>query len=101
VVVLGHEACGAVKAAVDQVVNGNVPPGHIESLLEPIVPAVEAAQAQSSADLVHAAMVESVRRQVDHLKTSQPVLAYLVRAGTVNVVGAGYDLTSGKVDVVP
>ncbi len=101
VVVLGHEACGAVKATVDQVLNGNVSPGHIESVLKPIVPAVEVAQAQSPTDLVRAATLENIRRQVDHLKTSQPVLADLVRAGSVNVVGAEYDLTSGKVDIVP
>jgi len=100
VVVLGHESCGAVKAAVDQVVNSNVPPGQIESVLKPIIPAVEAARATSPADLVHAAMLENVRRQVDHLRTSQPVLASLVGAGTVNVVGAEYNLTTGKVDLI-
>ncbi len=100
VVVLGHENCGAVKAAVDQVVNGNVPPGHIEGVLKPIIPAVEAARATSPTDLVHAAMLENIRLQVAHLKTSQPLLAPLVAAGTVNVVGAEYNLTTGKVDLV-
>ncbi len=100
VVVLGHENCGAVKAAVDQVVNANVPPGHIESVLKPLVPAVEGARATSPPDLVHASMLENVRLQVSHLKTSQPLLAPLVTAGTVNVVGAEYNLTTGKVDFV-
>jgi carbonic anhydrase len=100
VVVLGHEECGAVKAAVDQVTKGTTVPGHIASFVAPIVPAVEAIRSQPAAELVNAAIRENIRRQVEFLKSSQPLLAPLVQQGTVKVVGAEYALHSGKVDFV-
>jgi len=100
IVVLGHEECGAVKAAVDLVTKGKTAPGHIASFVQPIVPAVEAVRSQPAADLVNAAIRENVRRQVELLKSSQPLLAGLVQSGAVKVVGAEYALHSGKVDLV-
>jgi len=82
------------------VVNGNVPSRHIEGVLKPIIPAVEAARATSPPDLVHASMLENIRLQVAHLKMSQPLMAPLVAADTVNVVGAEYNRTTGQVDLV-
>jgi carbonic anhydrase len=98
VVVLGHEECGAVKAAVDQVTKGKTVPGHIAAFVAPIVPAVEAVRAES--DLVNAAIRENIRRQVELLKSSQPLLAPLVQSGAVKVVGAEYALHTGKVEFV-
>ncbi len=76
------------------------PPGEIESVLRPIIPAVEAARAQPTADLVHASVPENIRRQVDHLRTSAPLLADLVQSGELKVVGAEYNLSTGKADLV-
>jgi carbonic anhydrase len=100
VVVLGHAECGAVKATVDLVIKGTAAPGQIGSVLQPIVPAVEAVRSQPPVELVDAAIKENVRRQVAHLKSSQPVLAGLVESGTLKVVGAEYALTTGKVEIV-
>jgi carbonic anhydrase len=97
-VVLGHEECGAVKAAVDLVTKGTAVPGHINGVVEPIVPAVEAVRAGPDADIVHAAMRENVRRQVELLRTSQPILAPLVEQRKLNVVGAEYALRTGAVE---
>ena len=98
IVVLGHESCGAVKAAVDKVTKGTTPPGHIDSFIQPIVPAVEAVRARNEPDLVQAAVQENVRRQVQFLQTSQPIIAGLAQEGKVKVIGAEYDITDGTVD---
>jgi carbonic anhydrase len=98
IVVLGHEACGAVKATVDKVTTGKTPPGHIDSVLQPIVPAVEAVRARNEPDLLEAAIRENVRRQVELLQTSQPVLAGLTQGAKVKVIGAENDITTGIVE---
>lgn len=102
IVVLGHEECGAVTAAVDRVTDGATVPGHIGALLDPIVPAVEAVLAEGSgdADVLDAAVRQNVRRQVERLRTSTPVLADLVNSGKLEVVGAEYALLTGAVDLV-
>ena len=48
--------------------------------------------------LVQAAVQENVRRQVQFLQTSQPIIAGLAQEGKVKVIGAEYDITDGTVD---
>jgi carbonic anhydrase len=100
IVVLGHEECGAVKAAIDLVTKGKTPPGHIAGVVQPIVPAVEAVRNQPASELLNAATRENILHQVELLKSSEPLLAGLVKSGTLKVVGAEYALHSGRVDLV-
>lgn len=93
VVVLGHEDCGAVKAAAA----GGEAHGHIPALLKPIRSAVEEARRQPG-DLVHNAIGIHVRHIVGELRHSEPILKELVEAGKLRVVGADYDVATGKVD---
>jgi carbonic anhydrase len=95
IVVLGHQKCGAVAAAV---AGGNAE-GHVDSIVKAIQPAVAAARNEKG-DLVDNAVRENVRHVVDELDSSQPVLAGLVGDGKVKVIGARYDLGTGKVDMV-
>jgi len=98
IVVLGHERCGAVEAAVS-VVKGNATfPGSIGQMIEPIIPAVLSAQSQPG-DLLDNAVRENVRRVVTQLRTSsEPILLEPLRAGKLKIVGARYDLDDGNVD---
>jgi len=94
IVVLGHTSCGAVNAAV------NLPevPGHIVTLINAIKPAVEKAKAKEPAVLLDASIRENIIMQVDQLKALEPVLAKRVREGSIKIVGALYELSSGKVE---
>ncbi len=101
VLVLGHERCGAVEAALSVVEKNTTYPGSIGQMIEPIVPA--ALKAKSSGglkgeELLDAAVRENVRRVVDRLRTAEPALLDLLRAGSLRIVGARYDLDDGKVD---
>jgi carbonic anhydrase len=100
VVVLGHEQCGAVRSTIDLLTEGKGVPGHIESLLQPIVPAVEAVRDRPEGELWTAAIRENVHRQVELVKTSQPILARLTQASELKVVGAEYTFETGRVDLV-
>jgi carbonic anhydrase len=96
VVVLGHAKCGAVQAAV----KGGTAEGHVQVLIEAIRPAVEKAAAGNDGDMVEKTVIENVSLVVSQIKNSPPILSKMVGDGRVKVVGARYDLESGRVEVV-
>jgi carbonic anhydrase len=97
-VVMGHEACGAVKAAMSVVEENAEFPGAIGTMVEPIIPAVLAARKQDG-DATENAVKQNVRRVVANLrKNSDPILLEPQQKGTLKVVGAYYSLRTGKVD---
>ena len=101
VVVLGHERCGAVAAAVDVITKNAQFPGSIGTMVEPILPAVIQAQKdlKPGGDLVDASIRANVARVAKRLRTaSEPLMLDPIKAGKVRVVGATYDLDTGAVD---
>jgi carbonic anhydrase len=102
VVVLGHERCGAVDAAVSVVQKNATFPGSIGQMIEPIIPAVLRATSSASGlqgeRLLDAAVRENVRRTVDRLRSSEPSLMEPLRSGRLKIAGAHYDLDDGRVD---
>lgn len=100
IMVLGHSNCGAVDAAI-KVLKDNVKlPGHLPELVRSIKPAVETAKAQKPANLLDAAIAANVALNVTRLKTAKPILSGLVADKKVQVVGAVYDLATGKVSLL-
>ena len=98
VVVMGHESCGAVKAAMSVVSDNARFPGVIGNMIEPIIPAVLEARDQSG-DATEVAVKQNVRRVVRKLReASDLLLIEPQRAGRLKVVGAYYKLDSGAVD---
>lgn len=92
VVVLGHDKCGAVDAAV----SGGEVPGHIASIVDAIKPAVEEAKSEQG-NLLDNAIDANIRRVVYEIRHSEPILGHEVEAGKLTVVGARYKLDSGQV----
>ena len=92
IVVLGHESCGAVTAAVQ----GGEVEGHIAALVNLIKPAVEKSKAMPG-DKISNAVRTNVQLVVQQLRTSTPVLSELVTHGKIKIVGAVYSLDTGKV----
>lgn len=92
--VLGHERCGAVTAAVK-----NEPlPGAISTFVEPILPAVKRVKDQPG-DAVDNAVVANVRYQIEQLQRST-LLTERVQSGKLKIVGGRYDLDTGKVTMI-
>jgi carbonic anhydrase len=95
IVVLGHEKCGAVSAAIE----GGEPAGHLKTLLQAIRPSV-AATANTPGDKVHNCVIENVRRVASQIRRSEPVLKDAIDRKQLKVLAADYALDTGKVTLL-
>ena len=91
IMVLGHEGCGAMHAAME----GKAVPGQISALYAPLRPAIE----RGGHDL-DAAVKANARIQAELLRAASPVIGDMVKAGKLKVVAAYYELATGKVSVL-
>jgi carbonic anhydrase len=96
VVVMGHEMCGAVKAAVETPVTTSLGP-NLDYLLKAIRPAVARASAHPPDTRLRAAVLENVEETINDLLTKSTVLRHLAEADRIAVVGAYYELATGQV----
>jgi carbonic anhydrase len=93
-IVLGHDNCGAVNAAV----SGGEALGYIKSLVEAIRPAVDKAKGMKG-DLLSNSIDVNTQNIVEMLESSKPILFDAVKKGKLRIVGARYHLDSGAVEI--
>ena len=108
IVVLGHERCGAVTAAVHAIQSGAHLPGHLDTIVAHLRPAYHKATGTTRATERDVALTEDapaligqviraqILRVVNSLAHDGP-LAALVQVGALAIVGACYDLDTGAV----
>ena len=95
IVVLGHEKCGAVSAAVE----GANESGHLNDLLSAIQPSVQETR-DLPGDKIHNCVVANARRVARQIRESEPVLKDLIQKEEVRVVAADYALDTGVVTIL-
>ena len=102
VLVLGHEACGAVKAACDGVELGN-----ITALLSNIIPAVKVSSEEVEGELnssnnnfVAKTVENNVRLTMDRIREKSPILNEMEQNGEIKIVGGVYSLHTGEVEML-
>jgi len=96
IVVLGHSECGAIKSTIDVITKNKELPGHLPKLISYLKPPVQ--QALSQGGSLGAAIRQNVVTNVAKLQTAEPVIAPLVKEKKIEVVGARYDLSTGRVE---
>ncbi len=94
IVVMGHNKCGAVKGAVD-----NAELGNLTQLVKQIKPAITGDKSNPDLMLDETAK-NNVRMTIADIVKDSPVINELVTNGSVKIVGAFYDITSGKVSFI-
>jgi len=99
ILVLGHDACGAVDATIKSLKDDKPLPGHMPTLVEGLAPAVKAVAGQQG-NVLDNAIRQNVIDNVAKLKAAAPILNAAVDAGKLRVVGGIYRLKDGKVDMV-
>lgn len=98
VVVMGHEGCGAVKAAMLDEAERRFEPEYIQFLIDRIVPSVsKLPRIRDSKARMREAVIANVRRQVYELKKNSVVLE-AIHNKQLAVIGAYYEISSGAVD---
>ncbi|GGZ88682.1 carbonic anhydrase family protein [Algibacter mikhailovii] len=102
ILVLGHESCGAVKAACDGVELGN-----ITAMLGNILPAVKKSADEvdgdldsSNKDFVAKTVENNVKLTIDRIRERSPILKDLEDNGEIQIVGGVYMLSTGKVEMI-
>lgn len=100
ILVLGHEYCGAIKSAIDDVKLGN-----ITTLLSKIQPAVASARHDFAGDkssknpeFVEAVCHHNVEHAMQDIRQKSPILKEMEDKGEIIIVGGVYDMETGKVD---
>ncbi len=97
ILVMGHEKCGAVSAAVKTVTESAQYPGQIQSLAMAIAPSVEKVRG-GAADLLKAATEQNVRDNVAALAARSAIVRDAVQAGKLRIAGGVYRLETGRVE---
>ncbi|TSD95621.1 carbonic anhydrase [Skermania sp. ID1734] len=95
IVVLGHDSCGAVKASLDAIDAGSIPPGHIRSLVERVMPSILIGRKEglSSVDDLEARhVVETCTLLADY----SPIIAEKIATGKLAVAAVTYRLEDGR-----
>ena len=92
--VLGHQNCGAVSAAIEVIESGGRAPGHIQAVVDALRPAYRVAKPQRG-DLLDN-MIRAQTRLTVHRLRRDPVLRKL----DLLIVGGGYDLHTGLVEII-
>lgn len=95
IVVMGHQRCGAITAAVESIQSGDRLPGHLGLIVERLKPAYNLA-GSGPGDQIDRVVRAQIHRTVSALAHDGP-LADLVKRGDLGIVGAYYDLESGLV----
>ena len=102
ILVLGHESCGAVKAACDGVELGN-----ITAMLENIMPAVrksadevEGEANSSNKEFVAKTVANNVKLTIERIRQKSQILTEMEDVGEIAIVGGVYSLHTGKVEML-
>jgi carbonic anhydrase len=93
ILVLGHQSCGAVDAAMRTVAAKGKAPGHIQSLVTAIHPVVDSTHEADLETMIKA----NVKHVMNALRSSEPILKPKIDSGEVQVIGGYYTLDTGAV----
>jgi carbonic anhydrase len=101
VLVIGHEYCGAIKGAID-----NVKLGNLSRLLDKIKPAIDKCghfhgeKTAKNPEFVDLVIRENVRVTVDAIRAQSAVLREMEMQGEIRIAGAYYDMDTGLVTIL-
>ena len=94
IVVMGHNKCGAVKGAID-----NAKLGNLTQLVQQIEPAITGDKLNMDS-MMNETAKKNVALTIEDILKESPVIEQLVKEGSVKIVGAYYDITTGKVSFI-
>lgn len=102
IVIMGHTSCGAVKGACDHAQLGNLTAmlDNIKPALDEVKTAEGVDRSSKNSDFVNEVAIQNVHLTIAKLKANSPVLNEMIENDEIDVVGAMYDVASGKVSFI-
>jgi carbonic anhydrase len=99
IIVMGHESCGAVKAAIE---HKGKQEGNIGEIIKKILPDVKQAKSSHKAgdDLAYSATVENIKNVAKEIKRRSNIISREAEEGKVQIIGTYYSISSGKVESI-
>jgi carbonic anhydrase len=98
ILVMGHQRCGAVKAAIETIQSGGTAPGHIQSVVDALRPAYAVAIRQRGNLLDN--MVRAQTKLAVNALRAAPLIKKFISQGKLRVVGGYYSLDTGAVSII-
>ena len=99
IIVLGHEHCSAIKSAID-----NIDLGNIATILSKIQPAIhqtsktfQGEKTSSNPKFVKAICIRNVTNVINEIRTNSSILKRMEKEGLIKIIGAVYQMETGKV----
>ncbi|WP_033344132.1 carbonic anhydrase [Catenuloplanes japonicus] len=99
IVVLGHNSCGAVQAALEADETRIPPTGHLRAIVDGLLPSVQLSAARGVTD-VDGIVDVHIQSTVDQLRANSATLAAAVYARTCAIVGMSYQLDAGRARLI-
>jgi carbonic anhydrase len=99
ILVLGHDACGAIDATIESLKDGTTLPGHLPALVAALTPAVKAVKDEPG-DTLAFAIKRNVALTMEKLKSASSILGDAVDSKKLKIAGGVYKLTTGKVELL-
>ena len=99
ILVLGHDACGAVDATIKSLKDGTTLPGHLPALVAALTPAVQAVKNEPG-DMLANAIKRNVALTIDKLTSASGILSDAASAKKLRIAGGVYKLKTGKVELL-
>ena len=97
ILVLGHDACGAVSASIKAITTAEILPGHLPTVVEALRPAVE--EARRTQDVLANATKANIRLTAQKLGRSSEIIADQLESGRLAIRGGIYRLGTGQVEI--
>jgi carbonic anhydrase len=98
ILVMGHQRCGAVKAAIETIQTGGTAPGHIQLVVDALRPAYAVAISQRGNLLDN--MVRAQTKLAVNALRAAPLIKEFISQGKLRVVGGYYSLDTGAVSII-
>ncbi|AMC12055.1 carbonic anhydrase [Lutibacter profundi] len=96
VVVMGHTKCGAVTAACQNVKLGNITP--LLHKIKPAVDIIKVERGEFDEEAIEEVALVNVKISIDRIREESPILLEMEENNEIEIVGAIYDVSNGKVD---
>jgi carbonic anhydrase len=99
ILIMGHQRCGAVEAAIHTIQSGGTAPGHIQAIVDALRPAYHVAIKHPGADLVDTMVRVQTKLTVKRVRRD-PLIEEFIGRGKLRVVGGYYSLDTGRVSII-